>query len=78
MVHYVRGSPEDRWHWCQNCTQYPMVVYEKTSLRPSAELCEQCKTKEDNGNCQCEVSSTMEELGLKNEIPAQCDAWLEA
>ena len=52
LVDYVRGSEWDRWHWCKNCTQYPMHVYQKTSKEPSSNLCEQCKTKEYNGNCQ--------------------------
>ena len=26
MVEYVKGSDLDNWHWCKNCTQYPMYV----------------------------------------------------
>ena len=52
MVEYVRGSKMDKWHWCRNCTQYPMYVYQKTSIEPKTNLCEQCETKEANGNCQ--------------------------
>ena len=50
MVEYVRGSPSDRWHWCKNCTQYPMYVYQKTTVRPP-NVCDQCRTKEENRDC---------------------------
>jgi len=32
MVEYVRGSKNDKWHWCKNCTQYPMYIYQKTTI----------------------------------------------
>jgi len=51
MVEYVRGSQKDKWHWCKNCTQYPMYIYQKTSIEPSSDLCDQCKTKENNRDC---------------------------
>ncbi len=54
MVEYVRGSEYDNWHWCKNCTQYPMYIYQKTSVEPLSKVCEQCKTKEEDGNCQSE------------------------
>jgi hypothetical protein len=52
MVEYVRGSQLDKWHWCKNCTQYPIYIYQAVSVEPSSDLCEQCKSKEDNRNCQ--------------------------
>jgi hypothetical protein len=52
MVDYVRGSKYDKWHWCKNCTQYPIYIYQKTSAEPYSDLCEQCKTKEENRNCE--------------------------
>jgi hypothetical protein len=51
MVEYVRGSKIDKWHWCKNCTQYPMYIYQKTTIEPPSDLCEQCKTKEINRAC---------------------------
>jgi hypothetical protein len=77
MVKYVRGSQDDRWHWCENCTQYPMYVYQKSSIRPP-NLCEQCKTKEDNGICKFEGLSRIQEPRLKREIPVLSDANFEA
>jgi hypothetical protein len=46
MVEYIRGSENDRWHWCKNCTQYPMYIYQKTSVEPSS------NTREENRDCK--------------------------
>lgn len=51
MVEYVKGAAPDRWHWCKNCTQYPLYVYQRRSKRPHSDLCDQCKAKEDNQDC---------------------------
>ena len=59
MVEYVRGSQNDNWHWCKNCTQYPMYIYQKVSAKPP-NLCEQCKSKEVSGNCQCEELTSVQ------------------
>jgi hypothetical protein len=70
---YVRGSESDKWHWCKNCTQYPMYIYQKTSVEPLSDLCKQCKTKEANGNCQYEtLDRTAPERELKREFPEFC------
>jgi hypothetical protein len=52
MVEYVRGSQRDKWHWCKNCTQYPMYIYQKTTIKPPSDFCDQCTTREKNGNCE--------------------------
>ena len=51
MVEYVKGSDFDKWHWCKNCTQYPMYANQRRSDRPHSDLCPQCKAKEDNKDC---------------------------
>ena len=51
MVEYVRGSQLDKWHWCKNCSQYPMYIYQKASEVPLSDLCDQCKTKDENRDC---------------------------
>jgi signal peptidase I len=48
---YVKGSDHDNWHWCKNCTQYPEFAFASQWERPLSDLCPQCKTKEDNGEC---------------------------
>jgi len=69
MVDYVKGSDHDNWHWCENCTQYPMYVYEKTSVKPNSYLCEQCREKEANGNCHCrELMHTTPEPEIRREV----------
>ena len=52
MVKYVRGRGSDTWHWCTNCTQYPTDIVETRDTRPSFDLCNQCKSKEDEGTCK--------------------------
>ena len=64
MVEYVRGSQIDRWHWCKNCTQYPMYIYQKTISKPISDLCIQCKTKEEDRNCKCQETGK----GIRNHI----------
>ena len=72
MVEYVRGSRNDMWHWCKNCTQYPMYIYQKVSVKPP-NLCEQCKTKQENGNCQCEeINCAIIESHLKRDFTDFC------
>ena len=76
MVKYVRGSQNDNWHWCKNCTQYPMYIYQNTAAKPP-NLCEQCKTKEENGDCHTEELSETQQPRLKREIPVFCATNLE-
>jgi hypothetical protein len=46
-----------------------MYIHEKTPSQPSApQLCEQCKTKEENGSCQCEEVTEAQEFRLKREL----------
>jgi hypothetical protein len=52
LVNYVKGQEPDRWHWCKNCTQYPLVVVKSRSNRPVSDLCDQCKAKEERTNCK--------------------------
>jgi hypothetical protein len=73
MVEYVRGSEWDKWHWCKNCTQYPMYIYQKTTSEPLSNLCDQCKTKGKDGICQCEGSNrTVSEPELKSDFAKFC------
>ena len=51
MADYVKGEEPDRWHWCKNCTQYPLVIIRSRSNRPLSDLCDQCTAKEDKKDC---------------------------
>jgi len=48
---YVKGSDHDNWHWCKNCSQYPVFIYSRQWDNPLSDLCPQCEAKEDNGEC---------------------------
>jgi hypothetical protein len=50
---YKRKKGSDTWHWCRNCSQYPTGSdTETSSSKPSSgELCNQCRGKEQAGNC---------------------------
>ena len=42
MDEYVKGAEPDRWHWNKNCKQYPRVVIQKRTNRPTHDLCDEC------------------------------------
>jgi hypothetical protein len=66
-VIYVKGSDHDNWHWCENCTQYPLYVHQKAYTKPISDLCEQCEAKEENEDCHCEELKHTEPQ-LKREV----------
>jgi len=51
MIEYVQGASPDRWHWCKNCSLYPLKVYKKRSRKPTYDLCDECKLKESKKDC---------------------------
>lgn len=51
MVEYVQGPPPDRWHWCKNCSQYPLGIDKSRTKRPGYDLCDQCKKLEKKQVC---------------------------
>jgi len=68
MIEYVKGSDHDNWHWCANCTQYPMYIYEKTTEKPISDLCPQCVAKEEDEDCHCEGLKTTLDPQLRREV----------
>lgn len=49
---YRRRRGFDTWHFCTNCSNWPTSDYE-TSTRPTTgELCNECRGKENGGNCR--------------------------
>jgi hypothetical protein len=55
MAAYRRRKDRDTWHFCANCTEYPKTpgtYVEQYSKPTTGELCNQCKAKRDNNNCQ--------------------------
>jgi hypothetical protein len=47
-----RKGTNDTWHFCTNCSNWPTSNYEETTVRPSYDLCNQCKSKEKDNNCK--------------------------
>jgi len=53
MAEYRKRHDSDTWHFCRNCSNWPTTNYATRRTRPSSgELCNQCKDKEDKGNCR--------------------------
>ena len=49
---YRRKKTSDTWHWCTNCSEWPTSDYVEQSEKPTTgELDNQCKAKEQAGNC---------------------------
>ena len=49
---YRRRKGKDTWHWCKNCTNWPIYDYEEKPTKPtSGELCNECIAKEKAKNC---------------------------
>ncbi len=51
MATYVQAPGSDNWHWCKNCSNYPSTIEKSQTSRPATDLCNQCKSKENSGDC---------------------------
>jgi hypothetical protein len=52
MRRYRRKRGSDVWHWCRNCSSWPTTDYEEQVGKPtSGELDNECRSKENAGNC---------------------------
>jgi hypothetical protein len=49
---YVQGPSSKTWHWCRNCSNYPITIDKTRPTRPSSGLCNQCTAKEADKNCR--------------------------
>ncbi len=49
MVVYVRNRSSKTWHWCRNCTDYPLIIDESSFVRPDSNLCTECSEIEIMG-----------------------------
>ena len=55
MKLYKRQKGHATWHWCKECSEYPTMRsdVQATAYRPLVgEFCQQCKSKEEKGDCQ--------------------------
>lgn len=52
MTTYVHSTGDPQiYHWCRNCSKWPSNIGGSTQNRPEGKLCDECKAKENNGNC---------------------------
>ncbi|HOV87190.1 MAG TPA: hypothetical protein PLM79_12560 [Syntrophobacteraceae bacterium] len=53
MIMYVKDKKSNKWHWCENCSNYPTSYNVETrSTKPNSDLCDECKAKEKAGECR--------------------------
>lgn len=54
MPTYKKRKDSDTWHWCTNCSNYPRGTDVDTRDRKpsSGELCNQCLSKDERGDCE--------------------------
>jgi len=53
MAEYRKRKDRDTWHWCKNCFNWPTSSYESRYSKPSSgELCNECKAKDERGECK--------------------------
>ncbi len=48
-----KGPQYDTWHFCQNCHLWPKEpgTYIERDKKPNEELCDHCRRKEENKDC---------------------------
>jgi hypothetical protein len=50
---YRRRSSQDTWHFCSNCSQWPLSDFDEKSTKPTAgEFCNECQSKRAKGACR--------------------------
>ncbi|MFN3725070.1 MAG: hypothetical protein ACK4SZ_02070 [Allosphingosinicella sp.] len=50
---YRQAAGSDTWHWCSNCSLWPENPARTSTSKPTTgELCNQCRSKQDNGTCK--------------------------
>ena len=48
-----RRGGSDTWHWCRNCSNWPVSDYDEQTTKPTTgELDNECKAKDDANNCR--------------------------
>ena len=57
---YRKLSNEVIWHWCHNCSGWPLHDFGQREDKPPTwngqSLCEECARRDDCGNCQHSVT----------------------
>lgn len=51
--HYRRHHNSDTWHFCENCSKWPILNYLVSYFKPTyGELCDECRAKAARQNCK--------------------------
>lgn len=51
-MEYRRLKTRDTWHWCPNCSNWPISGYVSRHTRPTTgELDNECRSKANAGTC---------------------------
>ena len=52
---YRKKKGSDTWHWCTNCSKWPISGYDVwigEGRPPSGELDDECRAKEKSNDCK--------------------------
>jgi len=50
---YRKRKGTDTWHFCANCSNWPMQDFEEQYAKPTTgELCNECKAKKERNDCK--------------------------
>jgi RNase P subunit RPR2 len=52
MAEYRRIKGKDTWHFCKNCQHWPTSNFDSRTTRPGYDLCNECRSKERDGECK--------------------------
>ncbi len=60
---YRRKEEGDKWHWCENCQNWPTENFEEQYNRPdNGQLCQKCTENSNKGTCELGTSSSMKKF----------------
>jgi hypothetical protein len=49
---YVIGENDGFWHYCKNCSKYPLEITNTIITKPKKDLCSECFENEQNDTCE--------------------------
>jgi hypothetical protein len=53
MPEYRRQKGSGIWHWCRNCSTWPLIEFDAVYTKPvTGGLDDECRAKEDAGDCR--------------------------
>jgi len=49
---FRRRNGTETWHFCRNCSQWPVQKFDEQTTKPTEGLCPECEEKEKAKRCQ--------------------------